>query len=285
MHSRPTAVPVAVAVFLCLVLRFPSWAVAASADEAHFQLTAQSLENLREEGLPNEILEKLKALKDQRFNTEDKFLEALGQAIGNARAVRYNAQILKHAADDMAEIKRVSEVLQAQQRTIEALQAQQRALAKRLAELEAAQSERAQKNAAAASQPMEVEVESREQKPLEQRVRELEMAETAREDATRSVIRDALSKVGSKINEFVDLGGTFEVIGGAGEDFSSRSEGVLRLNTVELNLDIVLNEWTSGSLVLQFDEGTSPLFLTAEGFESGVERLTLDTASFTIGDP
>ena len=57
MHSRPTAVPVAVAVFLCLVLRFPSWAVAARADEAHFQLTAQSLENLREEGLPTEILE------------------------------------------------------------------------------------------------------------------------------------------------------------------------------------------------------------------------------------
>lgn len=285
MNIRPTAVPVAVAVFLCLVLRFPSWAVAASADEAHFQLTAQSLENLREEGLPNEILEKLKALKDQRFNTEDKFLEAVGQAIGNARAVRYNAQILKHAADDMAEIKRVSEVLQAQQRTIEALQAQQRALAKRLAELEAAQSERAQKKAAAASQPMGVEVESREQKPLEQRVRELEMAETAREDATRSIIRDALSKVGSKINEFVDLGGTFEVIGGAAEDFSGRTEGVLRLNTVELNLDIVLNEWVSGSLVPEFDAGTDPLFLTFEGSESGVERITLDTASFTIGNP
>ena len=287
MNSRPTAVPVAVAVFLCLVLRFPSWAVAASADEAHFQLTAQSLENLREEGLPNEILEKLKALKDQRFNTEDKFLEAVGQAIGNARAVRYNAQILKHAADDMAEIKRVSEALQAQQRTIEALQAEQRALAKRLAELEAAQYERAQKKAAAASQPMGVEVESREQKPLEQRVRELEMAETAREDATRSIIQDTLSKVGSKINEFVDLGGTFEMIGGAGEDFSGpdRTEGVLRLGTVELNLDIVLSEWASGSLVLQFDEGTSPLFLTTEGSESGVERLTLDTASFTIGNP
>jgi hypothetical protein len=42
---------------------------------------------------------------------------------------------------------------------------------------------------------------------LEERVRELEIAKTAQEDATRSIIRSALSKTGPKINEYVSLGG------------------------------------------------------------------------------
>ena len=59
MIIRQTPVTVVVAVLLCLVLSFPSWTAAASADEASFKLTEQSLANLREEGLPQDALEKL----------------------------------------------------------------------------------------------------------------------------------------------------------------------------------------------------------------------------------
>lgn len=240
MEVRQTALPVAAAVCLCLVLCVLSWAAATSAEAARFQLTAQSLENLRAEGLPNEILDQLKALKDRQFNTADNFLEAVGPAIGNTHAVRYKAHILQHAAADMAEITRPSEALQAQQRPIET---------------------------------------------LEQRVKELEMKETAREEATRSIIRGALSKVGSKINEFVNLGGVIEVTSGWSKDFSGLTEGALRLGTVELDLEVQPNEWTLGLLKLEFDDGTRPLFLTTEGRETGVERIALGPAYMTIGNP
>lgn len=286
MNIRQTAVPVAAAVLLCLALCLPSWEAAASADETGFKLTEQSLDNLRQKGFPNKILEKLEALKDQKFNTEDEFLEAVRLEIGNDETASYKAQILKHAANDISGIKRVTEMLQAQAqaRAIEALQAQNRALAKRLAELEAEQHERAQKQEEAESQPRRVEVESRDQKQLEQRVKELEMAETAREGATGSIIRDALSTFGSNINEFVALGGSLEVICGWSEDFSGQSERVLQLNTAEFDFEIQVNEWTLGSLVIEYDDGTNVIFPTTEGFEAGVDRINLDTAFLTIGD-
>lgn len=227
MNVRQMAVSVAVAVCLCLALRVPSWVVAASAEEARFQLTAQSLEHLRAEGVPDEILEQLQALKDRQFNTADNFLEAVGQAIGNDHAVRYTAHILQHAAADRAETPRT----------------------------------------------------------LEQRVKALERKETAREEATRSIIRGALSKLGSKINEFVNLGGVFEVIGGWSEDFLGQTEGVLRLNTVELDLEVQVNDWTLGLVKLEFNDGTRPLFLTTENVETGIDRITLGPAYMTIGNP
>src|SRR5260370_214004 len=54
--------------------------------------------------------------------------------------------------------------------------------------------------------PQKGEVRSRpasDTEQLEQRVTELEIAKAAQEDATRSIIRDALSKLGPNINEFV----------------------------------------------------------------------------------
>ncbi len=285
MNIRQTAVPVAAAVLLCLALWFPSWQAAASADEAGFKLTEQFLDNLRQEGLPNEILEKSEAPKDQKSNTEDEFLAAVRQEIGNDQPVGYKAQILKHAGDDISEIKRVTEMLQAQNRAIEALQAHNRALAKRLAELEAAQHERAQKQEEAKSQPRRVEVESRDLKQLEQRVKELETEKTAREEATRSIIREALSTLGSKINQSVALGGTFEMLAGWSEDFSGRSMDVLELSTAQFDFEIQVNDWTLGSLIIEFVDGTDALFTTTEGFDVGVDRITIDTAFLTIGDP
>jgi hypothetical protein len=277
MNIRQTARPLAAAALLCLALCFPSEAAASRADEASFTLTEQSLDNLRQEGLPNKILEKLKALKDQKFDTQDKFLEAVRQEIGNDQTVRYKEQILENAADEIAaEINQITDALQAQKRVIDELLAQNRALETRLAELEAARDERAQK---------QLEAESRKQKQLEQRVKELEDAETARDDATRLIIRDTISTMGSKINESVSLGGVIEVVGGSAEDFSGKSEGLLGLNTVELDLEIEVNQWTLGSIVIEYDDGTNLQFPTTSGFESGVDRFNIDQAFITIGDP
>jgi hypothetical protein len=284
MNIRQTAVSVATAVFLCLATCFPSWAAAASAGEASFKLAEQSLDNLRQKGLPDETLKKLEALKDQKFNTEDEFLEAVRQAIGNDQTVRYKEQILQHAADDIAEIERITEVLQAQKAAIEALQEQNRALMKRLAELEAAQKDRARKQAEA-DRLLIVEVEKKEHKQLEQRVEELETEEAAREEATRSIIRDALSTLGSKINESVAFGGTFEVTGGSAQVFEGRSERVLRFTTLDFDFDIQVNDWTLGTARIRYDDSIGKLFLTSEGFEDPVDRLNVDTANVRIGDP
>jgi len=259
------------------------------AETAKLKLTEQSLDNLRQEGLLNEVVGKLEALKDRNFHTEDEFLEAVRQQIGNDHTVRYKAQIvkhaLKHAADDISEIKRITKMLEAQNRAIEALQAHNRALAARLAELEAAQHARAQKQEEPESQPGRAEAEGGDLKQLEERVKELETEKTAREEASRSIIRQALSTLGSKINESVSLGGVIEVLAGRSEDFSGRTESVLKLNTAELQFEIQVNEWTLGNLVIEFVDGTDVLFPTTAGFNAGVERINIDTAFLTIGDP
>lgn len=126
---------------------------------------------------------------------------------------------------------------------------------------------------------------TQEQERLEQRIEELEHAKTAQEDATRTIIRDAVSTLGSRINEFVTLGGTLEVLGGWREDFSGPSENVLALNTAELDFEVQVNDWTLGSMIIEWDDGTDVLFPTTAGFQSGVERVNIDTASITIGDP
>ena len=134
----------------------------------------------------------------------------------------------------------------------------------------------------AAKEPTKEEV--KDLRTLEERVKELETEKAASEDATRSIIQQALSKVGSKINEAVTLGGTLEVLAGWKEDFSGQSEGVLKLNTAELDLEIQANEWARGSMVLQWVDGTDVLFPTTTGFETGVDRVNIDTAFITIGD-
>jgi hypothetical protein len=277
MNIRQTTLPVAVVVLLYLALCVPSLAVAAKTTEASFTLTEQSLELLQREGLPNNILKELEALKNQKFETEGDFLEAVRQAIGNDQAVRYREPILKQASDEIGgEIQRITEALAAQKRTIDALLAQNRALEERLAELETARKERPQKQA---------EAESSKQKELEQRVEELEATETARDDATRAIIRDSVSTLGSKINESVALGGTLEVIGGWSEVAGGPTESFVNLNTAELDLEVAVNEWTLGSLIIEYQDGTDVVFPTTSGFQTGVDRLNIDTAFITIGDP
>lgn len=124
-----------------------------------------------------------------------------------------------------------------------------------------------------------------EHERLEQRVKELETTQTAQEDATRWVISDAISSLGSNINEFVVLGGTLEVSPGWGENFTGPSEDVLRLDTAQLDFEIKVNDWMLGSLIVEYDDGSDALFTTTDETDVAVDRINIDTAYFTIGDP
>jgi hypothetical protein len=62
-----------------------------------FEITEQSLDNLRKEGLSSETLEKLEALKDKTFDKNGGFLNAMDQEIGEGKTVEHKEKILKHA--------------------------------------------------------------------------------------------------------------------------------------------------------------------------------------------
>jgi hypothetical protein len=166
-------------------------------------------------------------------------------------------------------------------RAIDELRAQNRALADRLSTLEA---EKAAKGASASKDAVSSPPATAEAEDLARRVKELEFAKTAQEDATRAIIRDSFSKVGSKINEAVSFSGAVEMLAARGRDFSGATKSSLQFNTAELEFDIQANEWAAASLVLEYVDGTSLLFPSRRGFDAGVDRFSLDTASITIGD-
>lgn len=213
--------------------------------------------------------------------------------------------------DEVAELKRA----------LKELQAQNRELSKRVTILEAAQPEAAKKPARRAvshkeerREPLPVEAaldagparaavepaangmrseplpgEEAAHRPasnpdLEQRVTELEIAKAAQENATRSIIRDALSKIGPNINEFLALGGALQVLGGRFKDYTGHPTDQLTLSTAELDFDVKANDWTFGSLILEYNSGTNVLFPTTEGFSTGVDRITVQRGTITVGD-
>lgn len=120
---------------------------------------------------------------------------------------------------------------------------------------------------------------------LEQRVSELEAAQYAQEDATRAIIRDSMTSVGSNINESVALGGALEVVAGWSQDFDGSSGGDVLLNTAELDLEVAVNEWATAGMVIQYEDGMEASFVSIGGFEESVDRINLDTAYITLGDP
>ena len=72
------------------------------------------------------------------------------------------------------------------------------------------------------------------------------------------------------------------------QDFSGAVANPILLNTAELDFDIKAGEWIFGSLILGFDPGTNPLFPTSQTSTAtglGVDRITVDRATLTIGDP
>jgi len=176
-------------------------------------------------------------------------------------------------SDDIAELRRA----------IRALEAQNRVLMKRLSDLEVEKSW-AQKRSPVVTGQSGSSGETAGRKGLEERVHHLEATLTAHEDATRSIIRDAISTTGSKINESVTLGGSLEVATGWNEDFSGRSEGALALNSAQLDLEIQVNDWTLGSLVLEYDDGGDAFFRSTDGSEASIDRVNIDTAFLVVGD-
>lgn len=121
---------------------------------------------------------------------------------------------------------------------------------------------------------------------LDQRVTNLETAKTAQESAVRSIIQDAMSKTGPKINEFVSLGGAIETTTGHSSDFTGAKTDSIELSTAELDFDIKMGEWASGSMIVQYEAGasTNVLFPTSPSFGTNVDRFIVDRAAVTIGD-
>ncbi len=62
-----------------------------------YAITQKSLTHLKkEEQVPQELLALLKPLKNQKYATQEHFLTALEEAIGQEQATRYRAQILRY---------------------------------------------------------------------------------------------------------------------------------------------------------------------------------------------
>lgn len=61
------------------------------------KLTPQSLKNLKNEGLPDDILEDLSLLIDEEFTRKTEFLNAVEKQIKQSQLGKYHAQIWKHA--------------------------------------------------------------------------------------------------------------------------------------------------------------------------------------------
>jgi hypothetical protein len=120
---------------------------------------------------------------------------------------------------------------------------------------------------------------------LEDRVGELESAQDANDSATRAVISQALSDLGSNINNVVAFGGTFEVLGGWTEDLDRTDESLARLNTAELDFEISPSDWLLGSLIIQYDDGLDRAFTTTDADEVSIDRVNVDTAFLRIGNP
>jgi hypothetical protein len=119
---------------------------------------------------------------------------------------------------------------------------------------------------------------------LEERIEELETDKIAHEDATRSIIRQTFSEWGAKINEYVTLGGTFEVLAGWNEDFTDQDESTIQLSTTQVDFEIQVNDWSLGSIIFEYDDGADVLFPTSDGGEASVDRLNIDTAFLTLGN-
>lgn len=183
------------------------------------------------------------------------------------------------AGTDVAELKRA----------IEELRTQNSQLAKRLSALEAEkaaqQSPAREASGVAGADASPTQASSKTgDDGLARRVKELETGKAAQEDATRAIIRDALSTRGSKINDSVSFGGAIEALAGTGSEFSGVRQSALRLNTVELDLDIQVTPWSLASMKIDNNDGTGTPFGNTGSARSGVDRLTVDTASITIGD-
>ena len=182
------------------------------------------------------------------------FCTALAGSIAMARAQ-------PGAADEISELRLA----------IDALRAENRTLAERLRALEAQRP-----TAAVPAGPVPPAPEARRADRVEERLGDLESNRIAQESAVRSIIRDAISSRGSKINEAAALGGTLTVELGRQSDFNGQHKRLFGLSTADFELELALNDWSSGRIKLEYVQGASP--------GAATDRLTLDTAYITLGN-
>ncbi len=76
-----------------------------------FRITQQSLEHLRSEDVPDDVLGKLKSLKNQEVTGKEKFLHKLKETIGEEQTDRFKSSILKHADENDAFKNTIAEAL------------------------------------------------------------------------------------------------------------------------------------------------------------------------------
>jgi len=65
--------------------------------QAGFKITKQSLEKLKSESVPDDVLDKLQSLENQELTKEERFSDSLKRTIGDEQTVRFESLILKHA--------------------------------------------------------------------------------------------------------------------------------------------------------------------------------------------
>jgi transposase len=66
-------------------------------ESLHYVLKPKSFKELKQAGIPAEVLSQLKPLKDNEFRTLGSFATALEQALGKELSARHHSPILKHA--------------------------------------------------------------------------------------------------------------------------------------------------------------------------------------------
>jgi len=78
----------------------PSPLSPAPQEEVRFKITEKSLENLKTEGLPDDVLTALEGMKDKASAEENKFLDDLKATIGDTATLKkHKSAILKHAKE------------------------------------------------------------------------------------------------------------------------------------------------------------------------------------------
>ncbi|MCP4345548.1 MAG: hypothetical protein GY795_08480 [Desulfobacterales bacterium] len=71
---------------------------------SQFKITDESLTDIRNEGVPEDIISQLEALKGNFYQNENNFMDALEAAIGEEQAANYRLSILEHTTTDYAPI-------------------------------------------------------------------------------------------------------------------------------------------------------------------------------------
>jgi hypothetical protein len=82
-------------------ITFASLTAFLAAFSTSFKITRQSLENLKAEGVPDDVLKQLKSIQEQEVEGEGEFLNLLKETIGDAQTTNFKAVILKHSGREI----------------------------------------------------------------------------------------------------------------------------------------------------------------------------------------